>query len=50
MVDRLVSGPLWRGARWIAHLVARLHHGKLNLYISYAFIVLLAALLLSHSW
>ena len=50
VVDRLVSGPLWRGAQKIANFVARLHHGRLNLYIFYAFIVLLAALLLSHTW
>ena len=50
VIDRLVSGPLWQATRWIASGLARLHHGRLNLYITYAFVVLLAALLLAHAW
>ncbi len=50
VVDRLVSGPVWRATRWIAGVLANLHHGRLNLYITYAFIVLLLALLLAHAW
>ncbi len=50
VVDRIVSGPLWQATRKIANMLASLHHGKLNLYITYAFIVLLVALLLAHVW
>ena len=50
IVDRLVSGPLSTASRKIANILASLHHGRLNLYITYAFIVLLAALLLAHVW
>ena len=50
VVDRLVSGPLWQVTRRIASALASLHHGRLNLYITYAFVVLVAALLLAHVW
>jgi hydrogenase-4 component B len=50
IVDRIVSGPLWWVTRRIAGALASLHHGRLNLYITYAFIVLLAALVLAHVW
>jgi hydrogenase-4 component B len=50
VVDQLVSGPLLAGVRWISNLLATMHHGRLNLYIGYAFLALVAALLLSHAW
>lgn len=50
VVDRLVSGPVVRVTRRIANLLATMHHGQLDLYITYAFIVLLAAILLGHAW
>ena len=50
IVDRVVSGPLWWATRGIAKALASLHHGRLNLYITYAFVVLLAALVLAHVW
>ncbi len=50
IVDRVVSGPLWWVTSRIAGALASLHHGRLNLYITYVFIVLLAALVLAHVW
>jgi len=48
VVDRLVSGPITRLGRAVADGLARLHHGRLNLYILYAFVTLLLALLVVH--
>lgn len=46
VVDRLIVDPAIRGARTLAHLFARMHRGSVNAYVGYAFIALLAALLL----
>jgi len=50
VVDRLVFGPVSDGTRWVANLLARLHQGRLHLYITYALVVLLATLVVSRVW
>ncbi len=46
VVDRLIVDPSIRAARALAHLFARMHRGSVNAYVGYAFVALLAAMLL----
>lgn len=46
LVDRLFFDPIERSVNWIAGLLARMHHGRLNAYVTYAFGFLLIILLL----
>ncbi len=47
LIDRLAIRPLREGALRLAALLARLHHGRLNAYLAYVLIALLAGLLLA---
>lgn len=46
VVDRLIVDPAIRLARALAHLFAQMHRGSVNAYVGYAFVALLAAMLL----
>ena len=46
LVDRVFFDPLVKNVNWIAALLARMHHGRLNAYVMYAFGFLLVILLL----
>lgn len=47
LIDRAVLHPARAAAFGFAALLARIHHGRLNTYITYVLLALLAALLLS---
>ncbi len=50
LVDRLVFQPVRSATLWFAHVLAAMHHGRINAYVTYAFVALLtvfAVLLLS---
>ncbi|HUJ01162.1 MAG TPA: proton-conducting transporter membrane subunit [Usitatibacter sp.] len=44
VVDRLVFRPLGTASLWLARTLAGMHHGRINAYVTYAFIALLVAL------
>lgn len=46
VLERLIFNPLARGAMAIGKLCAKMHNGRLNAYVAYVLIVLLAALLI----
>ncbi len=46
ILDRLIFTPLAQGAMAIGNLCAKMHNGKLNTYVTYVLIVLLAVLLI----
>ncbi len=41
LVDRLVFQPVRLAALWIARALAAMHHGRINAYVTYAFLALL---------
>ncbi len=41
LVDRLVFEPVRSATLWFAHGLAAMHHGRINAYVTYAFIALL---------
>jgi len=41
LVDRLVFQPVRRATSMFAHALAAMHHGRINLYVTYAFLALL---------
>jgi hydrogenase-4 component B len=47
LIDRVILHPARTAAFGFAALLARIHHGRLNTYITYVLLALLAALLLS---
>lgn len=44
VVDRLVFRPLGAASLWLARTLAGMHHGRINAYVTYAFVALLVAL------
>ena len=46
LVDRLFFHPVGDAVSWLARLLARMHHGKLNAYVAYTLVFLLLILLL----
>ncbi len=44
VVDRLVFQPMRSGALWFASILAAMHHGRINAYVTYAFVALLIVL------
>ncbi len=50
VVDRFVLSPLVSGAMRIASAVARMHHGRLNAYVAYVLLTLMAMLALARFW
>jgi len=46
LVDRLVFHPMGDAVSWLARLLARMHHGRLNAYVAYSLGFLLILLLL----
>jgi hydrogenase-4 component B len=46
ILERLIYKPLMESAMAIGNLCARMHNGRLNTYVAYVLIVLLAVLLL----
>jgi hydrogenase-4 component B len=43
LVDRLVFQPIRSAALGLAHALAAMHHGRINAYVTYAFVALLIA-------
>ncbi|HUX74258.1 MAG TPA: proton-conducting transporter membrane subunit [Steroidobacteraceae bacterium] len=41
LVDRLVFQPVGSATLWFAHGLAAMHHGRINAYVTYAFVALL---------
>jgi len=41
LVDKLVFHPVKSAALWFARALAAMHHGRINAYITYAFLTLL---------
>jgi hydrogenase-4 component B len=41
VVDRLVFRPVRSATLWFAHALAAMHHGRINAYVTYAFVALL---------
>jgi hydrogenase-4 component B len=41
LVDRLVFQPVSSATLWFAHSLAAMHHGRINIYVTYAFLALL---------
>jgi hydrogenase-4 component B len=41
MVDRLVFQPVRSATLWFARVLAGMHHGRINAYVTYAFVALL---------
>ena len=41
LVDRLVFQPVRSATLWFAHVLAAMHHGRINAYVTYAFVALL---------
>jgi hydrogenase-4 component B len=41
LVDRLVLEPVRSATLWFAHGLAAMHHGRINAYVTYAFVALL---------
>ena len=41
LVDRLVFEPIGSATLWFAHALAAMHHGRINAYVTYAFVALL---------
>jgi hydrogenase-4 component B len=41
LVDRLVFEPVRSATLWFAHGLAAMHHGRINAYVTYAFVALL---------
>jgi hydrogenase-4 component B len=46
LVDRLVFRPVRTATLRFAHVLAAMHHGKINAYVTYAFLALLIVLVL----
>ena len=46
VVDRIFLKPVGTAVRWIADFLARMHHGRLNAYVTYVLAFLLLVLLL----
>jgi hydrogenase-4 component B len=46
VVDRLFLEPVGAATRWIAEFLARMHHGRLNAYVTYVLVFLLLMLFL----
>jgi hydrogenase-4 component B len=46
VLDRLLYQPVHGAARWLAASVARMHHGRLNAYVAYVLLTLIAVLVL----
>lgn len=44
LIDRLVLRPLSGAAQWIAGILARMHHGRINSYAGYALLTIVAFL------
>jgi hydrogenase-4 component B len=44
LVDKLLFHPVRAATLWLARGLARMHHGRINAYIAYAFLALLIAL------
>jgi hydrogenase-4 component B len=44
LVDRLVFQPVRSATLWFAHVLAAMHHGRINAYVTYAFVALLIVL------
>lgn len=44
LVDRVVFQPMRAAALWLANGLAAMHHGRINAYVTYAFVALLIAL------
>ncbi|MHB8230272.1 MAG: hypothetical protein ACYDG0_05735, partial [Vulcanimicrobiaceae bacterium] len=49
VADRVVARPAIAAATWLAHLLARMHHGRLPAYVAYALAALLIVLAISLS-
>jgi len=47
VVDRLFYGPIVGGARRIADMLARMHHGRINAYAAYVLLTLLVCLMIA---
>ncbi|MHB1550101.1 MAG: proton-conducting transporter transmembrane domain-containing protein [Vulcanimicrobiaceae bacterium] len=47
VADRVVARPAIAAATWLAHLLARMHHGRLPAYVAYALSALLIVLAIS---
>ena len=41
LVDKLVFQPVRSATLWFAHTLAAMHHGRINAYVTYAFLALL---------
>ena len=48
LTDRAFLRPILGGASYSAHLLARMHHGRLNAYVAYVLATLLIALAVAH--
>ena len=46
VLDRLLYQPVHGASRWLAASVARMHHGRLNAYVAYVLLTLIAVLVL----
>jgi hydrogenase-4 component B len=44
LIDRIVSGPVRAAMQRLAGALAAMHHGRINAYVTYAFLALLIAL------
>ena len=49
-LDRWLFVPLGGAAARVAHLLARMHHGRLNAYVTYAVLCILLAMILTYAW
>ena len=47
IVDRLITGPIIAGTRWLAQTLRMMHVGHVNAYAAYVLLVVLAALLVA---
>jgi hydrogenase-4 component B len=49
-LDRWLGAPLAGAATQLARWLAGMHHGRLNAYVAYALVSVLAAMILAHVW
>jgi len=49
-LDRWLFAPIVAGAMRGAGWLARMHHGRLNAYVAYAIVAVLAAMLMTYLW
>lgn len=47
VTDRYVMLPAEATLRWVAQTAARMHHGRINAYVAYVLLTLVAFLIIS---